>query len=208
MTLKVIGAGFGRTGTLSLKLALEQLGLNKCHHMMELFPNEAQQQFWHAAAFGKTIDWDLVFEGYQASVDWPSCTFYQELMAHYPEAKVVLSLRDPDKWFDSAAETIFKAMESGFSSASIQGQMARKLIMEDTFGGRAMDREHAKAVYTAHIEEVKRVVPADRLLVFEASMGWQPLCEFLGVAVPEQDYPRTNSTDEFKARVAAMQPKP
>ncbi|MDA9366238.1 hypothetical protein N9514_01655 [Pseudomonadales bacterium] len=203
MTLKVIGAGFGRTGTLSLKLALEQLGLTQCHHMMELFASEAQRQFWHDAAFGKKMDWDTVFEGYQASVDWPSCAFYEELLAHYPQAKVILSLRDPDKWFDSASETIFKGLDSSFEPSNLQGQMARKLIVEDTFGGRHMDREHAKAVFTAHNDAVKRTVPANRLLVFEASMGWQPLCDFLEVPVPAQDYPRTNSTDEFKQRMQA-----
>ena len=188
MTLKVIGAGFGRTGTLSLKLALEQLGLTKCHHMMELFASEAQRQFWHDAAFGKKMDWEAVFEGYQA---------------HYPQAKVILSLRDPDKWFDSASETIFKGLDSSFDPSNLQGQMARKLIVDATFGGRHMDREHAKAVFTAHNEAVKRTVPANRLLVFEASMGWQPLCDFLEVPVPAQDYPRTNSTDEFKQRMQA-----
>ena len=204
MTLKVIGAGFGRTGTLSLKLALEQLGLSKCHHMMELFSSAAQQQHWHDAAFGKKMDWGVVFEGFKASVDWPSCAFYEALMAYYPDAKVILSLRDPDQWFDSASETIFKSMDSGFDPDNLQGQMARKLIVEDTFQGRHMDRDYAKAVFTAHNEAVKKTVPVDRLLVFEASMGWQPLCDFLGVPVPAQEYPKTNSTDDFKRRVKSL----
>jgi hypothetical protein len=199
MTLKVIGAGFGRTGTLSLKLALEQLGFNKCHHMIEVFQDEKQQQYWHDAAFGKPVNWDAVFEGFTASVDFPSCAYYEQLMAHYPEAKVVLSLRDPDTWFASASNTIFNSMDETTDPNSIQSQMLNKLILQDTFGGKHRDAEHAKAVFNAHNETVQRVVPKDRLLVFEAKMGWAPLCEFLGVPVPATDYPRTNSTDEFQA---------
>jgi hypothetical protein len=199
MTLKVIGAGFGRTGTLSLKLALEQLGFNKCHHMIEVFQDEQQQQYWHDAAFGKTMNWDDVFEGFAASVDFPSCAYYEQLMAYYPEAKVVLSLRDPDSWFASATNTIFNSMDKSADSDSIQSQMVTKLILQDTFGGKHRDAEHAKAVFNAHNEKVQSVVPKDRLLVFEAKMGWAPLCEFLGVSVPDTDYPRTNSTDEFNA---------
>lgn len=205
MGLKVIGAGFGRTGTLSLKQALQRLGFNKCHHMMELFPSEPQQQFWHDAAFGKQMDWDAVFEGYEASVDWPSCAFYQQLMVKYPDAKVILSVRDADKWFDSASETIFKTMDATKAQNTLQGQMVQKLIVEDTFAGKHLDRDYAKSVFTAHNEEVRRVVPAERLLEFEASMGWQPLCDFLGVAVPEEDYPRTNSTEQFQQMVRASQ---
>jgi len=199
MTLNVIGAGFGRTGTLSLKLALEQLGFNKCHHMIEVFQDEQQQQYWYDAAFGKTMNWDDVFHGFAASVDFPSCAYYAQLMTYYPEAKVVLSLRDPDAWFASASNTIFNSMDKSADSDSIQSQMVTKLILQDTFGGKHRDAEHAKAVFNAHNEKVQSVVPKDRLLVFEAKMGWAPLCEFLGVPVPDTDYPRTNSTDEFNA---------
>lgn len=203
MTLKVIGAGFGRTGTLSLKVALEQLGFNKCHHMIEVFRDKQQQQFWHDAAFGKAMNWDDVFKGFSASVDFPSCAYYAQLMAHFPDAKVVLSLRDPDSWFASASNTIFNSMDNAPDQNSLQSQMTRKLILENTFGGKHRDAEHAKSVFNAHNEAVQRIVPKNRLLVFEAKMGWAPLCQFLGVAVPETDYPRTNSTDEFKAMFPA-----
>jgi len=107
MAIKVIGAGFGRNGTLSLKQALETLGFGKCYHMAEVFQHPEHVPVWRAAAHGKSVDWDAVFDGYQASVDWPSCSFWQEQMARYPDAKVVLSERDPERWYESVMNTIY-----------------------------------------------------------------------------------------------------
>src|SRR5690606_21852220 len=139
MSLSVIGAGFGRTGTLSLKLALEQLGFAPCHHMTEVFANPDQAATWLAAARGEAVDWDSLLEGYKASVDWPSCHFWRELAAHYPDAKVILSTRDPRRWYESISNTIFPAMKAAASDEepvrSVMA-MASYLVAEKTFGGR------------------------------------------------------------------------
>jgi hypothetical protein len=199
MTLKVIGAGFGRTGTLSLKVALEKLGFNPCHHMMEVFGKPDHIALWQAAAEGKRADWSAIFEGYEAAVDWPVCTFWKELSEVYPAAKFILSQRDADKWFASASATIFKGMNRNDDDPHLR--MVKQLIVENTFGGDIENAEHAKAIFEAHNAEVLATLPAERVLVFEASDGWQPLCEFLGVDVPDQPYPRTNSTEDFQKRV-------
>ena len=199
MSLSVVGAGFGRTGTLSLKLALEQLGFAPCHHMVEVFGNPDQVPVWHAAARGEKVDWDALLAGYRASVDWPSCHFWRELAAHYPDAKVILSTRDPQRWYKSISETIFRVMDNPPPPAG-PGQtvlgMAKYIVQEKTFGGRT-DEAHVLDVLARHEAEVKRAIAPERLLAFDVAEGWEPLCRFLGAAVPEGAFPRTNSTEEF-----------
>ena len=199
MTLKVIGAGFGRTGTLSLKLALEKLGFNPCHHMMEVFGKPEHIALWQDAADGKRADWEAIFDGYQAAVDWPVCAFWEELAEVYPDAKFILSKRDADKWFASASATIFAGMRSGDKSDPHRN-MITTLIVDSTFGGDIENAEHAKGVFEAHNAKVQATLPVERLLVFEASDGWEPLCAYLGVPVPGEPYPRTNSTEDFNKR--------
>ena len=203
MALSVIGAGFGRTGTLSLKFALERLGFASCHHMMEVFANPEQAPVWLSAARGKAVDWDALLSGYRASVDWPSCHFWRELAAHYPEAKVILSTRDPRRWYKSISGTIFPAM-AGEMPEEGPGRdvlaMARHIVSEKTFGGKT-DEVHVLDVLARHEAEVKRSIPAERLLVFDVAEGWEPLCRFLGVPVPDEPFPRTNSSEEFQARL-------
>lgn len=203
MALSVIGAGFGRTGTLSLKVALEQLGFAPCHHMMEVFANPGQAPVWLSAAKGEAVDWDSFLSGYKASVDWPSCHFWRELAAHYPEAKVILSTRDARRWYKSISETIFRAMEGEMPEEGPGRDvmaMARYVVSDETFGGRT-DEAHVLDVLTRHEAEVKHGIPAARLLVFDVAEGWEPLCRFLGVAVPDAPFPRTNSSKEFQARL-------
>jgi hypothetical protein len=197
MPLKVIGAGLGRTGTLSLKLALEQLGFGRCYHMMEVFQRPQAPQQWLDAAEGRPVDWEAVFEGYQSSVDWPGAEFYALHARMYPDAKVILSVRDADKWFDSTQATIF-ANPTFEGSPPVWQAMAQALIGAK-FNGNLTDRKHCIEVYNRHNDEVRRTIPAGRLLEFEAKNGWAPLCAFLGVPVPETPYPSVNSTDEFKA---------
>ena len=207
MALKVIGAGFGRTGTHALKLALEMLGFAPCYHMVELMQHPEYVPLWQAAADGEAVDWEVIFSGYQATVDWPAAYFWRELAAFYPEAKVVLSVRDPERWYESFTNTIYTALTTPppnnqpFPPRQIMGQ---KLMLEKTFGGRFEDRAHAIEVYQRHNEEVQRTIPADRLLVYEVSQGWQPLCDFLASPLPQELFPRTNSTEEFQARVASQ----
>ena len=204
MTLSVIGASFGRTGTMSLKIALEQLGIGRCYHMIEVLENAGHAELWNAAAEGKLPDWDAVFAGYSAAVDWPPCSFWKQLTDFYPEAKVILTARDPERWYDSVASTIYPVLMRPLTTdnprAVVQREMALKLIFDQTFNGRFEDREHTIGVYEDHNEEVRRTVPANRLLVYEVAEGWEPLCRFLDRPIPDEPFPRVNSTDEFRGR--------
>jgi hypothetical protein len=204
MPLQIVGAGFGRTGTLSMKSALEMLGVGPCHHMMEVFGKPEHIALWQDAADGNSVDWESVFKGYNSAVDWPVCYFWKELSELYPESKIILTLRDPNKWYDSAVATIFKGMMArpeGITDP--HGLMVKKLILENTFGGNLSDREQAISVFNKHNQQVIDTIPAERLLVFEASHGWGPLCDFLEVPVPTEDYPNSNSTEEFQKRFKA-----
>jgi hypothetical protein len=204
MPLQIVGAGFGRTGTLSMKSALEMLGVGPCHHMMEVFGKPEHIALWQDAADGNSVDWESVFKGYNSAVDWPVCYFWKELSELYPESKIILTLRDPNKWYDSAVATIFKGMMTrpeGITDP--HGLMVKKLILENTFGGNLSDREQAISVFNKHNQQVIDTIPAERLLVFEASHGWGPLCDFLEVPVPAEDYPNSNSTEEFQKRFKA-----
>lgn len=198
MTLKVIGSGFGRTGTMSLKLALEQLGIGRCHHMFEVLQRPEATAQWIAAADGQP-DWPGIFNGFSAAVDWPSATFWRELAAAYPEAKIVHTERDPDAWFDSCESTIFPAMER--APRGPWREMVEKVVL-DLFDGRVHERAHATAVFRAHNDAVREAIPPERLLVYYAAEGWGPLCRFLGIDEPSAPMPKVNTREEFRARVA------
>jgi hypothetical protein len=204
MSLAVIGAGFGRTGTMSLKLALEHLGLGPCYHMRELLAHPAQDPVWHAATRGERVDWDALFEGYGSAVDWPVAAFWQQLAEHYPHARFILSVRDSHTWHESVLETIFKALSStpdaGEAQARTHRAMTRELILHRTFDGRLDDAAHAIAVYERHNQAVRDGISAHRLLVVEAASGWEPLCAFLDCPVPDLPYPHSNSREEFHDR--------
>jgi hypothetical protein len=199
MPLSVIGAGLGRTGTLSLKLALEQLGFGPCYHMAEVFKNPAAPGYWAAVADGELADWEMIFEGYRSTVDWPSSTFYERLAEAYPSAKVILTVRDPEAWFASTQATIFAREHTADGAFE---NMFRKVIGE-MFEQRLHDRAWAISVFERHNEAVRRVIPAERLLTYEVAQGWAPLCAFLEVPIPDGPMPKVNSTQEFQARVAA-----
>lgn len=205
MPLKVVGAGFGRTGTNSLKLALEQLGFGPCHHMFEVRDNPRQLPFWQAAARGEAMDWDAVFAEYNACVDWPSARYWREIAEHFADAKVLLSVRSPESWFKSVHSTIFPSMmKRAADPPSVhkdRRDMAYEIVVNQTFDGRLEDKTHALAVYEAHIAEVQRTIAPERLLTFDVSEGWGPLCAFLDVPVPNEPFPRTNSTEEFQKKI-------
>ena len=202
MSLKVIGAGFGRTGTLSLKNALEQLGFDKCYHMMEVRNRPTHVPMWAAAHRGEETDWDSLFEGYQATVDWPSCNLWQEQLAHFPNAKVILSLRDPVSWYESIMNTIYPSSTGLLTSEDENlarfGQWTVEIIWDRIFDGKMADQNHVIDAFNRHNEHVIKTVPAAQLLVFEAKDGWAPLCDFLNVPIPATDYPRVNSTADFQ----------
>jgi hypothetical protein len=204
MPLIVIGAGFGRTGTLSLKAALEQLGIGPCHHMIELFQHPEQIPVWQEATDGASVDWERLLAEYRSIVDWPGCHFWRELSQCYPAAKVILTVRDPKSWYCSASQTIFRVMADKPKDepvAQVQWRLIRKMILQQTFGGSTADEDLAIGVLEMHNEEVKRTIPAERLLVYQVKQGWEPLCGFLGVAVPDVPFPKANSTQEFLARL-------
>jgi Sulfotransferase domain len=204
MPLDVIGVGFGRTGTLSLKLALEKLGFVKCYHMMEVWAHPEHVPMWAAAHRGEPVDWELLYRGYRASVDWPSCNLWREHAALYPNAKVILSTRDPDKWYDSVMSTIYpasiKQRDSDDPMMKRFGEWIYEIVWKGVFDGRIEDRACAIGVYNAHRERVIATVPKARLLEFDAKDGWEPLCRFLGVPAPDEPYPRVNTNEDFRAR--------
>jgi len=204
--MDVIGAGFGRTGTLSLKVALEQLGFGPCMHMIPLLQDPKTSALVHRAVEGDIESLDVALDGYGSTVDWPMAYFWRELADRHPAAKVVLTVRDPDKWYDSADRTIHAAANAGRASGFLDQDVMAMIdgtVWQGTFGGRFADREHAIKVYEEHNARVRREIPADRLLVFEVAQGWGPLCSFLGVPVPETPFPRLNDTVAFHDNLAA-----
>ncbi|ORZ01265.1 P-loop containing nucleoside triphosphate hydrolase protein [Syncephalastrum racemosum] len=205
--LKVIGAGFGRTGTNSLKEALNILGYTT-HHMEELMlnPNSEPHLFTEAYFHPEKADFDRIYQGFDAAVDWPTAAFYEPLMKKYPEAKVILSVRDAEGWYKSASNTIFKNVDGlpeGTPEHRVRAvEMAKTVLCNGYFNGveSIKDKDYMVKRFNENTEEVKRKVPADRLLVFEVGEGWDRLCEFLGKPIPDVPYPNTNSTKEFTER--------
>lgn len=205
--VQVIGAGFGRTGTWSLKAALEEIGFGPCFHMVDLMPHPDRAAHFLAALNGEPNDWNATFDGYRATVDWPGCTFYEDIMKTYPEAKVILSVRDSEKWYASAEKTIY-ALKEAASRGELEGNgpgappevlmMIRTLIWDTTFQDRFADKEFAIDVFERWNESVKQTVPADRLLVYEIQQGWEPICEFLGADVPDGAFPHLNDAESFR----------
>ena len=202
MALEIIGARFGRTGTMSLKHALQQLGY-PCYHMVECFPKGPPHwKLWEAVGRSQP-DWDALFEGFTATVDFPACTSYKALADHYPDAKVVLTVRDPEKWFVSTQNTIFGEEWIKFLPTSEAGAYMKATI-DDYFDGRMHDREHLIRRFNEHVADVRANIPAERLLVFEVADGWQPLCEFLGLPVPENAFPNVNDTEAVQGLIKAV----
>jgi len=210
MALQVIGAGFGRTGTLSLKAALEHLGYDKCHHMMEVMPNDAQLDAWHRIAKGEAPDWDAIFDGFQASVDFPSCAYWRELAAHYPDAKIILSSRSFDSWYESASETIYRLSKSIPAWTRIIPklrkikEMTTGIVWDRVFKGTFEDKSAARAIFEAHEADVKAAFPPERLLIFHPKEGWAPLCAFLEKPIPSAAFPNVNDRDAFQKNITMM----
>ncbi|HEU5271732.1 MAG TPA: sulfotransferase [Jatrophihabitans sp.] len=200
--LLVIGAGFGRTGTMSLKAALETLGVGPCYHMTEMAGNPGHFRLWRAAWDGEKVDWHRLYARYRATVDWPGCLYYRELTAAFPQAKVILTVRDADRWYDSVRDTLFSLKTA--TDAYLAGTGRRSAVQyenriwTDTFAGRFTDRDFAIEVYRRHNQQVRDTVPAEKLLEYQVNSGWQPLCDFLQVPVPEQPFPRLNDTQAFR----------
>lgn len=211
--IKVIGVGFPRTGTLSLKKALEELGFGPCYHMTELLRRPKDANRWLRAA-ESDADWDEPLAGYRASVDWPGAAFWRELTDAYPDAKVILTVRESDKWFASMQHLL----EGGRSMSVIRTRPVQllvpplrpvlrliELMVERDYGvdrsemydGTPLDRDVAIAAFERHNAKVQEEIDEGRLLVFRVSDGWEPLCEFLGCPVPDVPFPHANERSQF-----------
>ena len=200
--LQIVGAGLGRTGTTSLKQALEQLLGGTCYHMVEVFAHPDDIAVWQHAVDGEPPDWRAFFADYTAAVDWPAAAYWREVSDAFPDAPVLLSTReDADAWFTSASNTIFR-VSSRPSDGNPVGDAHRAMALsmfEKTFTLDYLDPDVAKRAYEAHNAAVRAEVPADRLIDWQPGDGWAPICERLGVAIPDTPFPHTNTTEEFQA---------
>jgi hypothetical protein len=200
--LKVVGAGLGRTGTTSLKTALEQLLGGQCYHMLEVgkYGDEHAAQ-WSSAYAGAMPDWHTMFADYVAAVDWPEAGMWQPISEAFPDALILLSVRDPDAWWKSASSTIFKVMDDAYFGPAAQDnvwtQMMNRMMAAFTTDWR--DPDAAKAAYLQHNQSVRDTAPPARLLEWSPGDGWEPICERLCLPVPDAPFPHTNTTAEFQA---------
>jgi hypothetical protein len=204
MTIQVFGAGVGRTGTYSLKLAFEQLGLGPCHHMEAVVQNmPVQVPLWSAALNGRA-DWRSIYGGFNSAVDWPTAGFFRELIQVYPSAKFVLTQRNPETWAESFEATIYKLLAGRDRSPPemrVCLDMAAGVVARTGFPG-GLDRNGLIRAFGAHNEAVKATIPSRQLLVYEVKEGWGPLCNFIDVPVPANEFPRTHNRTEFWDRIA------
>ena len=200
MTLEVIGVGFGRTGTTSLRLALEELGFGPCYSMAELNRHPEHASAWVSAAGGQIIDWSVLFDGYKAAVGWPVAAFWDILAAANPQARILLTVREPKSWYQSVRRTIYENLAG--NQPENPGALAiydvgRAVVLEQTFQGKFEHEETALEIYCRHNARVRAEVLSERLLEYDASAGWAPLSKFLGVEVPKIPFPHANAREEF-----------
>ena len=202
MALKVIGAGWGRTGTESLRAALEMLGVGPCHHMHAIRDTPALLPDWQGFLAGEHRDFDRLYEGFASGVDFPTAAIWRELAAHWPEAKVILTVRDPEPWYDSVTATVLELMAEGETLKDPHQcavlAFSDAMIGDGLFEGRGPDRDYMLARFRAHVDEVQAALPAERLLVYRVSEGWEPLCTFLDVPVPDTPFPHANTAGEYR----------
>ena len=225
--MKVIGAGFGRTGTTSLKAALEELGFGPSYSLSEIFAHPEHVGVWEAArgaaklgSAGDKVGWQEFLAPYEVAVDWPACSFYEELMEAFPGAPVILTVRDSERWYESMRSTIYQIRKvttgpplvkaafafAGLFAPGVTGtaRLADHIVWEDTFNGCFEDRAYAMEVFRRHNEAVRRHVPPERLLVFDVRQGWAPLCEFLDVGVPDRPFPYLNEAQAMRRRLLGL----
>jgi hypothetical protein len=205
MTVRVIGAGLGRTGTLSLKVALEQLLGGPCYHMVELFKHPEHVQAWERALDGRTPEWDTLFAGYRATVDWTGAAFFAELADAYPDAIVLLSTRDADNWWRSVRDTTFATLQSEgdpadpWERAIAPAKQLTIRLVTDRFTPDWANEVTAKAAYERHNAAVRAAIPHGRLVEWRPGDGWGPICAALGLPVPADPFPHVNTTADFLA---------
>lgn len=203
--MKLINCGLGRTGTTSLKGALEILGISPIYHTTDMFKSTTHIDFWESVMRGQPVDWSAFFGGYEVA-DWPAGLAYREIIAAFPEAKVMLTMRDPVQWFNSINGVMSKM--SSMRIPSERFKRAKKFLLEYAingfFEGKVEDQDHMVELFARHTEAVKALVPAERLLVYDVREGWEPLCRFLEVDVPNKSFPRLNQRAGFKDMAAMI----
>lgn len=201
--LDVLGAGFGRTGTLSLRSALEALGFS-CYHMLDVPRHQGHVDAWAAAAIGESVSWQALLAGFDAAVDWPAAAFWQDIVRASPETRVILTIRDSASWYASFRHTILEKLKGpappkGSPTRAIF-DVAERVVLERTFAGRADDSAHAIEVFEAHNRQIITSVDASKLLVYRIADGWGPLCRFLRLPVPADPFPHLNRRSSFLQR--------
>lgn len=194
-----MGLGLGRTGTLSLKVALEQLGFSPCYHMLDVIKKPGNINILRRVGEGNPIEWKKLFEKYQAGVDFPFTTHYKEILGSFPGIKVILTVRDPDEWYQSAEQTIYRLQYFLINWLPKGKKVGKKTIWHKLFNGRFHDRDFAIKQFNRHIEDVKQSIPEDQLLIFDVKDGWEPVCCFLEVPVPEGAFPHVNQRAAMKS---------
>jgi hypothetical protein len=205
MTVRVVGAGLGRTGTHSLKLALEQLLGGPCYHMMEVFGRPDDVPKWQRAVDGDPGPWEDLVAGFSAAVDWPASAFWKSISEAYPDSVILLSTRSSaDAWYQSATDTIFEVMRRGGTPDPAWNRMVTGLLGQ--FSPDLNDPVATKAAYERHNAEVRATAPPERLVDWRPGDGWEPICAALGVPVPDTPFPHVNTTDEFRVMTGIAEP--
>ncbi|RSM81646.1 sulfotransferase family protein [Kibdelosporangium aridum] len=205
--LKIVNAGLGRTGTTSLQVALDRLGFGPCYHMFDIINSPQRLAQWEKIVVeGQTPDWETVFDGFTSAVDGPPAIYYQEITKALPDVKVVLTIRDAERWYQSTYDTLYqfvlKSRENppadGNAPPARLGRIVNTMVWNGLFGGRFEDKAHAIEVFHKRNQEIIDAVPADNLLVYDVKQGWAPLCAFLGVDVPAEEFPHANDTESMQ----------
>lgn len=220
MSIKIIGAGFPRTGTNTLKASLEKLGFSKTYHMKELLVEPENLHYWLTLEETGTTDWDTLYDGYQATVDFPAYPWYKEHLDKYPDARVILTVRPFEKWYSSIGSTIWTAgpktpvqkivmlvkllLNPRLRKVIKCVKFAKRMIFQVELQGKFEDKAFAEKVFNDHIEKVKATVPADKLLIYDVRDGWAPLCEFLNVPVPTEPLPHLNKKENFRTMLKGL----
>jgi len=200
VSLRVVGAGLGRTGTLSLKLALERLLGAPCYHMLEVFPRPDHLETWNRAVHGEPVDWTTLFDCFVAAVDWPMCAFWRDIADAFPAATILLSSRSGDDWWRSFDKTIAENFRRDPIPGGEKFHGMVTALLQRTFTPNPLDEAEAVRAYERHNEEVRKEAPPDRFVEWHPGDGWEPLCAALDVAIPDEPFPHTNTTEEFRSR--------
>lgn len=205
MGLKVIGAGFGRTGTHSLAEALHMLGFGPCYHFLEINKNPGHHQRWTDALDGRAVDWDALYRNYVSAVEWPTVAFLPQILSAFPDARFILTHRDAEAWYASASTTIFEGLElSQYNpdpSNRASSAMKRRLVLDHVFGGKYRDKDHTIGVYQQHVRAVIALIPPHQLLQVHIGDGWPPLCDFLNVPIPDAPFPVRNDRANHRSQM-------